>query len=112
WELMDKGSWNGDPPGSLPAHMAAWPKIQLGFISGPLLETAPLGVSAILVDPTEISSNNVHAIKVPVGNSQNSTQYYLVEVRKQIGFDSALPGAGVLITFVNDHLSIGKVELI
>lgn len=34
WELMDKGSWNGDPPGSLPAHMTAWPKIQLGFISG------------------------------------------------------------------------------
>ncbi|MGA2627674.1 MAG: M6 family metalloprotease domain-containing protein [Candidatus Bathyarchaeia archaeon] len=112
WDLMDKGSWNGDPPGSLPAHMTAWAKIQLGFISGPMLETAPSGISTTLVDPTEISSNNVHAIKVPVGDSQNSTQYYLVEVRKQIGFDAALPGAGVLITFVNEHLSIGKVQLI
>ncbi len=36
WDLMDKGSWNGDPPGSLPAHMTAWAKIQLGFISGTL----------------------------------------------------------------------------
>ena len=112
WDLMDKGSWNGDPPGSLPAHMTAWAKIQLGFISGPMLETASLGVSTTLVDPTEIVSNNVHAIKVPVGDSQNSTQYYLVEVRKQIGFDSALPGAGVLITFVNENLSVGKVQLI
>jgi len=112
WDLMDKGSWNGDPPGSLPAHMTAWAKIQLGFISGPMLETAPLGVSNILVDPTEIPSNNVHAIKVPIGDSQNSTQYYLVEVRKQIGFDAALPGAGVLITFVNESLSVGKVQLI
>ncbi len=112
WELMDKGSWNGDPPGSLPAHMTAWPKIQLGFISGPLLETAPLGVSTILVDPTEIPSNNVHAIKVPIGDSQNSTQYYLVEVRKQIGFDAALPSTGVLITSVNENLSVGKVQLI
>jgi len=77
-----------------------------------MLETAPSGISTTLVDPTEISSNNVHAIKVPVGDSQNSTQYYLVEVRKQIGFDAALPGAGVLITFVNEHLSIGKVQLI
>ena len=112
WELMDKGSWNGDPPGSLPAHMTAWPKIQLGFISGPLLEIAPFGVSTILVDPTEISSNNVHAIKVPIGDSQNSTQYYLVEVRKQIGFDAALPSTGVLITAVNENLSVGKVQLI
>ena len=112
WDLMDKGSWNGDPPGSLPAHMTAWAKIQLGFISGPMLETASLGVSTILVDPTEIPSNNVHAIKVPVDDSQNSTQYYLVEVRKQIGFDSALPEAGVLITFVNESVSVGKVRLI
>ncbi len=112
WELMDKGSWNGDPPGSLPAHMTAWLKMQLGFISGSTLETVPLGPSTILVDPTEIPSNNVHAIKIPLGNSQNSTQYYLVEVRKQIGFDAALPNAGVLITFVNESLSVGEVRLI
>ena len=112
WELMDKGSWNGDPPGSLPAHMTAWPKIQLGFISGPMQETASPGRSTIMVDATEIPSNNVHAIKVPISDSQNLSQYYLVEVRKQIGFDSALPGAGVLITFVNERLSVGKVQLI
>jgi M6 family metalloprotease-like protein len=112
WDLMDKGSWNGDPPGSLPAHMTAWPKIQLGFIDGSLLETAPDGVSTFTIDPTEIASNNVHAVKVPIADSSSSSQYYLVEVRQQIGFDAALPASGVLITYVDEAKTIGKVRLI
>ena len=111
WELMDKGSWNGDPPGSLPAHMTSWPKIQLGFISGPLLATAPTGASTFDLAPTEISSNGVHAVKVAVG-SQNSSQYYLIEVRRQIGFDAALPTSGVLITYIDENKPVGKVQLI
>ena len=113
WELMDKGSWNGDPPGSLPAHMTAWPKIQLGFISGSMLSTVDsTGSFTITLDPTEIASNKVHAIKIPIGNMMNSTQYYLVEVREQIGFDSALPAEGVLITYVNESATIGKVHVV
>ena len=113
WELMDKGSWNGDPPGSLPAHMTAWPKIQLGFITGSMLATVYSGgTSTFTVDPTEIASSNVHAIKIPITSATNSSQYYLVEVRKQIGFDSALPVAGVLITYVNESASVGKVHVV
>ena len=113
WELMDKGSWNGDPPGSLPAHMTAWPKIQLGFINGTRLARVNSGGSfTFTVDPTEIASSNVHAIKIPFGNGVNSTQYYLVEVRRQTGFDSALPESGVLITYVNESATIGKVRVI
>jgi uncharacterized membrane protein (UPF0127 family) len=111
WELMDKGSWNGDPPGSLPAHMTAWPKMQLRFISGSLLATAFGGVSTFEIDPTEIKSNNIHAVKVPVTQSPNPTQYYLVEVRQQIGFDAALPKSGVLITYVDEGKTVGKVQL-
>jgi M6 family metalloprotease-like protein len=111
WDLMDKGSWNGDPPGSLPAHMTAWAKIRLGWINGSMLLTAPVGTTATLVAPTEVASNLIHAIKIPIGNNQNS-QYYLVEVRKQIGFDSALPETGVLITFVNETRSVGIVRLV
>jgi M6 family metalloprotease-like protein len=111
WDLMDKGSWNGDPPGSLPAHMTAWAKIRLGWINGSMLFTAPLGTTETIVEPTEMASNQVHAIKIPVGTNRNS-EYYLVEVRKQIGFDSALPTSGVLITFVNESQSVGIVRLI
>jgi len=112
WDLMDKGSWNGDPPGSLPAHMTAWAKIRLGWINGSMLFTAPFGTTTTTVDPTEVMSNQVHAIKIPIHTTQNSTQYYLVEVRKQIGFDAALPSAGVLITFVNETQSVGIVRVI
>ena len=113
WELMDKGSWNGDPPGSLPAHMTAWPKIQLGFINGTALATVDSGGSfTFTVSPTEIASNSIHAIKIPISNVMNSTQYYLIEVRRQTGFDSALPGEGVLITYVNDSATIGKVRVV
>jgi len=108
WELMDKGSWNGDPPGSLPAHMTSWPKIQLGFISGPQLAIASTGTAVIQVDPTETASNNAHTIKIPI----TSSQYYLVEVRRQIGFDAALPESGVLITFVDESKTSGKVKLV
>jgi M6 family metalloprotease-like protein len=112
WELMDKGSWNGDPPGSLPAHMTAWAKIRLGWIGGPMLLTAHPGRTTTMVDPTEIASNQVHAIKIPIGENQSSSQYYLVEVRKQIGFDAALPASGVLITAVNETRAVGIVRVI
>jgi len=113
WELMDKGSWNGDPPGSLPAHMTAWPKIQLGFINGSELATVNSeGNFTFNIDPTEVTSTNIHAIKIPVGSGVNPAQYYLVEVRRQIGFDSALPTAGVLITYVNSSATIGMVRVV
>jgi immune inhibitor A len=113
WDLMDKGSWNGDPPGSLPAHMTAWPKIQLGFISGSMLATVNLGVaSTFTVDPTEVASRNLHAVKIPLTNAPNPSQYYLVEVRTQTGFDSALPDSGVLITYVDEALPVGPVRIV
>ena len=115
WELMDEGSFNGNPPGSSPAHMTAWDKIKLGFISGPMLATAYPGItSTFTVDPTEIASTKLHAIKIQFTNAADTDpgQYYLVEVRAKTGFDSALPAAGVLITYVDETLLIGPVHLI
>jgi M6 family metalloprotease-like protein len=114
WELMDKGSFNGNPPGSSPAHMIAWDKIQLGFINGSMLATAYPGVtSTFTVDPTEIASTKVHAVKIhlTISADPNPAQYYLVEVRAKTGFDSALPATGVLITYVDETLTVGRVQV-
>lgn len=109
WELMDKGLWNGNPPGASPAHMGAWDKIQLGFVSGSLLATANAGItSTYTVDPTEIASSNIHVIQIPL---TNPSQYYLVEVRSMTGFDAALPTQGVLITYVDDTALIGRIHV-
>ncbi len=113
WSLMDKGLWNGDPAGSSPSHMEAWSKIQLGFISGPMLATANSGVtSSFTVDPTEVASNNVHVVQIPLTGGLNPSQYYLVEVRAAIGFDSALPATGALITYVDNTLLVGRIRVI
>jgi len=112
WELMDKGSFNGNPPGSSPAHMSAWDKVKLGFISGRTLATVYPSVNVTFtVDPTEVVSTNVHAIKIWPTNGANSSQYYLVEVRTKTGYDSALPAEGVLITYVDETLPIGPVRV-
>jgi len=104
WSLMDKGLWNGQPPGSSPAHMEAWSMIKLGWISGSSLGMANTGVvSNFTIMPIEVSTNGIHAVEVPVSTNSPPTVYYLVEVREKIGFDSALPATGVLITFVDER---------
>jgi M6 family metalloprotease-like protein len=108
WELMDKGSWNAE--GWKPAHMTAWPKIELGFISGQMLAIAPTGENTYTIDPTEVPSNNTHAVKIFLNNT-NQNQYYLVEVRDLIGFDSVLPASGILITYVDETLTTNKVHI-
>jgi M6 family metalloprotease-like protein len=113
WSTMDEGTWNGNPPGSSPAHLIAWAKIQLGFISGSMLATADAGVtSTFTIDPTEVASSNVHAVEIPLGSSLTPSEYYLIEVRADIGLDSALPGFGVLISIVNNNAVVGPVHII
>jgi M6 family metalloprotease-like protein len=118
WSIMDKGTWNGNPPGSSPSHMMAWEMIKLGWINGSMLAMATASTaSKYLVDPIEIASSNVHAIKIPITSDTNpdqitSEQYYLVEVRQHIGTDHALPSTGVLITYVDESLDLGKVKVI
>src|SRR5208337_3669531 len=52
WTLMDAGLWNGNPPGSSPAHFDSWCKTQLGFISGSTLAIADSGLtSTYTIDP-------------------------------------------------------------
>lgn len=109
WDVMDKGTWDGDPPGSSPARMIAWCMIKLGWINGSMLAVASDStVSNYTVDPIEVASNNVHAVKIPI----SSQRYYLIEDRQHIGTDEALPSTGVLITYANDQLYLGPVKVI
>ncbi len=115
WSLMDKGLWNGNPPGSDPSQMEAWSKIKLGWLNGSMLAVANQGAFAnYTVDPLEVTSNDVHAIKIPIYSSTNqpTKQYYLVEVRQQIGFDKGLPSTGVLITKADERLSQVQLTVI
>jgi len=111
WSLMDKGLWNGDPPGSSPAHMEAWSKLKLGWLNGSMVAVTNDGVVGNhTIEAIETRSNSVHVVKIPI--STTSTQYYLLEVRQHIGFDQALPAVGVLITHVDEKSYSKRVTVV
>jgi M6 family metalloprotease-like protein len=113
WELMDKGLWNGDPPGTIPAEMMAWDRIKLGWIGNGTLAVARDGaVANYTVDAIEDPSPTlIHAIMIPVSTTSPPTQYYLVEVRMGLDWDKAQPVTGVLISYINEKLYTGKVAI-
>jgi hypothetical protein len=93
--------------------MDAWSKVQLQFMSGSMIATANAGVtSTFTIDPTEVSSINVHVVEVPLSSGWSPSKYYLIEVRSATGYDSALPSTGVLILYVDTTQLIGKVKII
>ncbi|MBS7656036.1 M6 family metalloprotease domain-containing protein [Candidatus Bathyarchaeota archaeon] len=104
WDLMDRGCWNGNPPGSSPAHYTAWGKIKFKWIEESKVLTIGLGsrVNATL-NPIEVPSEGYQALKISI----SSYRYYLIEVRAKIGFDAALPNEGVLISLINDNAGSG-----
>ena len=102
WDLMALGTSNGIPPGSSPAHFTAWGKIRLGWTNR-VQSVARNAYINVTLNPLEDPGAVLHAVKLPV----TSTTYYLIEVRKQIGFDQYLPSSGVLVSFVDEMLSSG-----
>ena len=97
WGLMGYGAWGagGITPES-PAHLCAWSKIQLGWI-----------------DPVNIDANNL-SVEIPAvetnpvaytiwRNGSPGDEYFILENRQQIGFDTPAPGHGLLIWHFNDN---------
>jgi M6 family metalloprotease-like protein len=122
WSLMDQGAAVGMSPDypnntiyvdygyrACCNHLDAWSKIQLGWITQSEILTLHQGDNInVKIDGTEIATTGYHALKIPLDNAS----YYLVEVRKKIGYDSTLPSEGVLITLCNDRLSAPYVRVI
>jgi M6 family metalloprotease-like protein len=89
WDLMSSGSWNGpDKNGSCPAHTNMYQKIVNGWVN-----PVELTGTQTIVDMLNSSENPVaYVVKTPVEND-----YYVLENRQKIGFDSNIPGHGLLI---------------
>ena len=83
--LMGSGSWtlqSGEFPGETPSHMCAWTKIQSGFL---VQDTISTDVNNLPLNATGTTS--YEAIKI---NTQDSNEYFLVENRSALGYDSGL----------------------
>lgn len=97
WGVMASGSWNGG--GNSPAHFCAWSKIKLGWVE-PKIVTSDLSLFRLEIPPVW---NNTVIYKIWAHDpSQDTTEYFLVENRQKEGFDSFLPGDGILIWHINE----------
>lgn len=96
WDIMASGTYNGSPSGSSPAHHNAYTKIELGWVN-----EIEISEAQRYILPPIISGLNIFRINSPLEN-----EYLLLENRQQEGYDSALPGKGMLVYHIDaEHIS-------
>jgi immune inhibitor A len=92
WCLMAGGSWNGG--GDVPAHPSAPCKVDQGWASSSAVSTS----GSVTVLDVKNSRNVLRLWK----NGAGGAEYFLVENRQQSGYDSLLPGSGLLVWHVDE----------
>lgn len=102
WSIMASGSWNGSL-GNSPAHFDAWSRIELGFASYTNITTTSYGTSI----PNVETSGKIFRLWT---NGAANNEYYLVENRQKTGYDTYLPGEGLLIWHIDDNVSTNTNE--
>ena len=100
WGLMAYGANLGFPGGTCPAHPCAWSKMKLGWID-------PNVVTESINDaPVSQAETNPTAYLLPYSySSPEPLEYFLVENREKTGYDTYLPGSGILVWHVDESVS-------
>ncbi|NPV63238.1 MAG: M6 family metalloprotease domain-containing protein [Methanotrichaceae archaeon] len=92
WDLMAGGSWNNG--GKTPAHPVGWCKVQLGWVTPTVVEKP---VENVTIRPSSLFPE---MYRLPADGAQS--EYFLIENRKKAGFDSYLPGEGLMILHIDE----------
>lgn len=98
YDMMCYGPYNGDM--RVPSGYTAMDRYTLGWITPRVLD-AP----AKDVELRDIISSNECIFLV---NPENVNEYYTLENRQPVGFDSELPGHGLVISYVNYNKNAWK----
>ena len=94
--LMGSGSWGGDGRSpDRPVHLCAWSKVRLGWID-------PVQVSTDLFNHSILCFENIPGVYRLWTNGTSGHEYVLVSNRQKTGFDSKLPGSGLLIWHIDE----------
>jgi immune inhibitor A len=103
WDIMSYGAWNNG--GKTPAHFSAWSKAKLGWFEPTLITEDRLGesIAPLYAEP---AAYKIWANGVP------SDEYFLIENRQKVGFDTYLPGAGLIALHVDEAQSNNNNECI
>jgi immune inhibitor A len=94
WSLMAGGSWNG-PLGSSPAHPDAYCRILTGAATATNLTSNLMGASIPAIESTP----TIYRLWT---NGSGGSEYFLVENRRQTGYDSFLDGQGLMIYHIDE----------
>jgi immune inhibitor A len=99
WSLMAGGSWNGPSPGGAsPALPDAWSHIQMGFVT-------PTVVTASVTAQTCLAIESTPQALALWRDGNVGPEYFLVENRQRIGYDSYLPGSGLLVYHIDQSIA-------
>ena len=90
WDVMDMGNYNAG--GFSPPNYSAHERMVLGW-----LDIQELTATTTVTNMQSLDSKAAYLIR----NDGYSDEYYIVENRQQTGWDSALPGSGLLVFHVD-----------
>jgi len=102
WSLMATGCYLGEARS--PAHLDAWCKARIGFVD-------PIEVYENMTD-VEFPQIETEPVAYRLWKDGNyGSEYFLVENRQKIGFDSLLPGEGLLIYHIDDATTYNNINV-
>lgn len=94
YDLMDMGSYNGS--GFIPTGYSAYEKNECGWITMHDMTDVTEDVTVEGLKPIS-EGGDAYVIR----NKGNEDERYIVELRRNTGWDSSLPGEGVMITHLD-----------
>jgi M6 family metalloprotease-like protein len=95
WGLMGYGSFGALRTG--PYHLSAWSKVALGWVT-------PIVVTENMLDTTIPPVETEPVIYKVWRNGIPGEEYFLIENRQNLGFDTYLPGHGLLIWHIDEAM--------
>lgn len=95
WDIMASGSWNNE--GITPPHFNPYVKVyDFGWLDAKILT----GEGTCMLSPSTLYNNEIYRIDTP-----SEGDYYLLENRVRAGFDTALPGEGLMVFHVHPDMN-------
>jgi immune inhibitor A len=93
WGLMGQGTWVS--LGDVPPHPCAWSKARLGWVDVIEVERSrKVELPAV--------ERGAQVVKILAKGPEAPHEYFLIENRRRIGSDRALPGEGLLVWHVDE----------
>lgn len=109
WCLMSTGSWCSSSPsfenGEAPAHMSAWCKQYLGWVTPIDLTGSDIGQNMPQAETNPFAVQLGANAGGPDDWPGGSGEYFLVENRQQVGFDIGIPGCGILVWHIDEAMN-------